>query len=683
VLLPKKADATEISDFRPISLIHSAAKIFSKLLANRLSGELNGLVSRAQSAFIKKRSIQDNFMYTQNLIKSLHRSKQPALFLKLDIAKAFDTVRWDFLMEVLVQFGFGPRWRGWITSLLSTSSSSILLNGIRGRWYKHYKGLRQGDPLSPMLFILAMEPLNRLLELATNEGFLTPINNRMARFRTSMYADDAAVFVNPVKDEIRVVAEILAIFGNASGLITNMDKCAVYPIRCDELNLEEIMEDFQCPIQNFPCKYLGLPLHYRQLHRVELQPLIDKISNRLPAWRGRFLNKAGRLRLLNSVLSSIPTYFFTVFPPKNWVVKRIDKIRRGFLWKGEEGANGGQCLVRWAVVKKPKKLGGLGVLDLERFSRALRLRWLWYRWVDPDRPWVGSEPPCNEEDSQLFRACTVVTVGNGCRAEFWGSSWLQGRAPRDIAPNLFKLAWRKHQSVRDDLQNNNWTRGLWRMTTTQEMTELIDLWSMIDCVQLSDQEDKIIWKWTENGYYSSKSAYQVQFLGSYCTFDTKSIWSAKTEDKHRFFAWLLIQCKILTADQLSARNWPCNPICQLCDQQPESAEHMVLWCAYAQEVWFLMSQWTKGIVKVPSRDVTMEDWWNRSLQGHQKKFKQQLASLLIYTAWNIWKERIRRIFEGVTALPSRVLTLIKEEIRLRCMACGGMSAFLFSNVRSS
>lgn len=112
VLLPKKAYATEISDFRPISLIHSVAKLFSKLLANRLAYELNELVSRAQSAFIKRPSIQDNFLYMQNLIRALHRSKQSALFLKLDIAKAFDNVRWDYLMEVLEQYVFGSRWRG-------------------------------------------------------------------------------------------------------------------------------------------------------------------------------------------------------------------------------------------------------------------------------------------------------------------------------------------------------------------------------------------------------------------------------------------------------------------------------------------------------------------------------------------------------------------------------------------
>jgi hypothetical protein len=101
VLLPKKADAKAVTDFRPISLTHSMAKLFSKMLATRLAPELNQLVSRAQSAVIKRQSIQDNFLYTQNIVRALHRNKKTGLFLKLDIAKVFDSVRWDYLLEVL------------------------------------------------------------------------------------------------------------------------------------------------------------------------------------------------------------------------------------------------------------------------------------------------------------------------------------------------------------------------------------------------------------------------------------------------------------------------------------------------------------------------------------------------------------------------------------------------------
>ena len=163
VLIPKSEDASDLSHYRPISLTSSIAKFFSKMLALRLAKNLDSLVSRNQNAFIRRRSIHDNFLYTQNLIRALHKAGRPLLFLKIDIAKAFDTVRWDYLLKVLEKLGFGHKWRSWISMLLSTATSSVLLNGGQSRNFKHMAGLRQGDPLSPMLFILALEPLQHLL----------------------------------------------------------------------------------------------------------------------------------------------------------------------------------------------------------------------------------------------------------------------------------------------------------------------------------------------------------------------------------------------------------------------------------------------------------------------------------------------------------------------------------------
>ena len=197
-----------------------------------------------------------------------------------------------------------------MTTLLATSTSSILLNGARGKWFKHMTGLRQGDPLSPMLFILAMEPLQLMLNKATEEGKLTPICNRKAKFRISLFANDAAIFLNPITAEVEVVKNILNAFASVSGLITNTNKSAVYPVQCEGLDLQHIMEPFQCPIKSFPCTYLGLPLHVKNIRRVDIQPFIDKVGKRLQTWKGRLLNRAGRLRMINSVLTTIPTYFF-------------------------------------------------------------------------------------------------------------------------------------------------------------------------------------------------------------------------------------------------------------------------------------------------------------------------------------------------------------------------------------
>jgi hypothetical protein len=145
ILLPKKEDAILAKDFRPISLIHSFAKLITKIMANRLSGYMDKLISRNQSAFIKGRFIQDNFMLVQQTIRLLHAKKQPRILLKLDISKAFDSVYWSFLLEVLEKVGFDPIWRYVISGLLMTSSTQIMLNGVPREYIQHKRGLRQGD----------------------------------------------------------------------------------------------------------------------------------------------------------------------------------------------------------------------------------------------------------------------------------------------------------------------------------------------------------------------------------------------------------------------------------------------------------------------------------------------------------------------------------------------------------
>lgn len=180
------------------------------------------------------------------------------LFLKLDVAKAFDSVRWEYLLEVMEKLGFGQRWRDILSILWGCTTSRILLNGIPGKPIRHRRG---GDPLSPMLFILAMDPLQRILDRATEAGILNPIGAEPIKFRTSLYADDAALFVR----------RLLQAFGDATGLKTNLQKSQLFPIRCTELDLTLLIHSFQGEQGQFPCKYLGLPLHIGKTRRADEQ----------------------------------------------------------------------------------------------------------------------------------------------------------------------------------------------------------------------------------------------------------------------------------------------------------------------------------------------------------------------------------------------------------------------------
>lgn len=169
ILVPKKETPQTVHDYRPISVINAVPKLISKLMANRLRRVLPDLISPRQTAFIKDRQITENFNATREVLQHLHKANRQAIFAKLDFKKAFDSVSWAFLESVLKARGFHPKWIRWTMHILATASSRVVINGKPSDYFRHRRGLHQGDPLSPMLFNLASDVLQRMIAAANSK----------------------------------------------------------------------------------------------------------------------------------------------------------------------------------------------------------------------------------------------------------------------------------------------------------------------------------------------------------------------------------------------------------------------------------------------------------------------------------------------------------------------------------
>ncbi|XP_078175174.1 uncharacterized protein LOC144568677 [Carex rostrata] len=196
IMIPKKNDAVQLKDYRPISIISLVPKIISKLLAVRLSRFLPSLISINQTAFVRGRQISENFVVVREIMQYVSQARQFVAFFKIDFAKAFDTVNWDFLLTVMRARGFPLKWINWIEMLLNTASSRVVINGEASEYFPHKRGLRQGDPLSPMLFLIAVDVMQRMLNRVT-DTLDTHISAKLpSPILAFQYADDTSVIAH-------------------------------------------------------------------------------------------------------------------------------------------------------------------------------------------------------------------------------------------------------------------------------------------------------------------------------------------------------------------------------------------------------------------------------------------------------------------------------------------------------
>ena len=268
------------------------------------------------------------------IVHSVNSSQQPGVVLKLDYEKVYDRVSWDFLFEVLRTRGFSPTWIRWIELLVIKGSVGDNLNGEESSFFNPGKGLRQGDPISPLLFNLVVDVLTRMLAKAADQGLIRGVLTDFTPngIISLQYADDTLIFSSSEMSHLRNLKCCLGLFEQFFGMRINFHKNELILMNVESEEAHFISHLFGRPLGSFPMKYLGVPLHFDKLKREDIQPLVDKILKKLASWRGRLLSSAARVTLIKTCLASIPVYLLSFIKFPKWALQMLNTHLANCLW---------------------------------------------------------------------------------------------------------------------------------------------------------------------------------------------------------------------------------------------------------------------------------------------------------------------------------------------------------------
>ncbi|GJY30473.1 RNA-directed DNA polymerase, eukaryota [Tanacetum coccineum] len=598
-LIPKVTDAKFVTDFRPISLIGSVYKVITKILANRLSTVISDLVSNTQSAFVKDRQILDGPFILNEALAWCKRKKSQALIFKVDFAKAYDSVRWDFLLDVLQAYGFGSRWCSWIRGIFSSNMASILVNGSPTVEFPILCGLKQGDPLAPLLFILVMESLHISVSRAVNDGVFKG------------HVDDAIFLGEWSVDNLANLIRMLQCFQLASGLKINVHKSQVLGVGVHPDIVNQGASTFGCTVMHTPFKYLGVTVGDQMSHHSAWRNIIQKVRTRLSKWKVKTLSIGGRLTLLKSVLGAVPLYSMSIYKAPKGVLHELEMIRNSF-FNGADSAEKKITWVAWDKVLASKKQGGLGVSSYYALNRALLLKWVW-RFIsqdgslwsriisalygssiedhDPKRPSCWSSILREVQTLALkgfdFFSHIKIRVGNGHNTRFWRDSWLVDSPLCTRFPRMYALERNKEISVAakwgDPSFDHSFRRQARDGAESQQWAELL---SLLGTFTLSPSIDRWVSDLNGEGLFRVKDfrSFLDDLLLPSSNMATR--WVKCVPVKVNVFVWRARLERLPTRDNLAKRGVPIvSNLCPVCGSFPEDAHHLFFGCDLAKNIF--------------------------------------------------------------------------------------------------
>ncbi|GJX62449.1 RNA-directed DNA polymerase, eukaryota [Tanacetum coccineum] len=703
-LIPKFQGAKMVKDYRPISLIGSLYKIITKLLANRLVTVIDGLVNEVQSAFIANRQILDGPFILNEIIHWCKAKKKQTLIFKVDFEKAFDSVRWDFLDDVLKNLGFGSRWRDWIQSCLNSSKGSILVNGSPTSEFQYFKGLKQGDPLSPFLFILVMESLHLSFQKVVNAGlYKGVVLDNSLQISHLFYADDVVFIGQWCDSNISTIIRVLDCFFQASGMRINLHKSKIMGIAVDNSLVTQAANSIGCLTLSLPFQYLGVNIGSHMSRIKSWDIVLNKVQGRLSKWKSKVLSVGGRLTLLKSVLGATPIYYMSMYKAPMYVINKLEAIRSHFFNGGDPNIRK-MTFVKWENVLASKDKGGMGVSSFFALNRALIFKWIWRFHSQGFSLWsrvikaihgvdgklgYHIKPSASSNWIDIVRTLPILLnkgidllgyikkkVGNGEKTLFWYEPWKGDVSFNNLFPRLFALELDKKISVAGKMAQPSLITSFRRNPRSgTEASQMAMLTSLLEGICLPNMLDRWCWSLSGDEEFSVSSARILIDDKTLGTVGSKTHWCKYVPLKVNILSWRVKLNNLPTRLNLSRRGMDIQSIlCPSCNLAVESTNHIFFSCPMMKDLYKSISRWWDvNLLNLSSYD----DWWEWfSSLRLSSKLKLLMEGVFYITWWSVWNFRNKSIFGP---FPSKA-RLFDDIVALSFTWCRSRSKLNFSKI---